>query len=375
MKPSTRRQFLKWGLGTAIAGATAYSSFRLIPLLTSQRGIALGSGQYVDSSGQNRFVLSLLDLNHPENKPTWIPIHFRAHGITPHPHNPKIVTLFEKKGPGSCEVDLVEKKVTRKIETLPNRHFYGHTAYSKDADVLFSTEAFIEGHAGLIAIRDEKSMQIIDRFPSYGMNPHDCTLIDNGQTLVITNGGGSIDGGEKPNVSYVDVKSQKLLDQVSFDTKVINAGHLMLSSNRDLIIVSAPREGLPQSELGAISFRPYGKKIITATEPKEIVKKMVSETLSLALHEPSHTVAATNPTGNLVTFWNYKKGSFIHSIELKLPRSIGVTRDQKYYVIGHGEDASVAWVDAENFNIIHKLEIKQAGFSGSHLKVLDTNPV
>jgi hypothetical protein len=367
MDPMNRRSFLKNSMLTAgmLMSGCNFS------FLGEKRGIALGSGKMM-KGGKPYFVLSVMDLNKFKQDPIFIPLHFFAHGITPHPTNPDILTLFEKKGPGACEVNIKTKRVLRMIETVENRYFYGHSVYSKDGSLLYSTEATFRGESGVIAIRDTKTMKIIGEFPSYGKAPHDLKMIDNGATLVVTNGGGrkgSLYKGDRPNVAYVDIKTQKEKDIVEFPNENINAGHLSLSSKMDLVVVSAPRDGQP-SMLGGVSFKPSGKPVITANEPADIIQKMKAESLSIALHESTQIVGVTNPDGNILTFWNYKTGKFLKAIEMSMPRSLGITKDQKHFVLGHGQTANVSLINVESLEIEKDFQKFGAGFSGSHLLII-----
>lgn len=340
-------------------------------LFGEKRGVALGSGKMLQG-GRPYYVLAVLDLNEFKQRPIFIPLRFFAHGITPHPTNPDIVTLFEKKGPGACEVNLKTKKVLRMIETVEDRYFYGHGVYSQDGNLLYSTEATFRGENGVIAIRNTETMKIVGEFPSYGKAPHDLKMINHGETLVVTNGGGRKEEllkGARPNVSYVDIKSQKKLEVVELPNENINAGHLSLSSKMDLVVVSAPRAG-QSSLLGGVSFRPSGEPVITVNQPAEIIQKMKAESLSIALHESTQTVGVTNPDGNILTFWDYKTGKFLKAIEMDTPRSLGVTKDHKYFVLGHGRTASISLIDVKSLSVQTNLQKANAGFSGSHLLII-----
>lgn len=365
-----RRDILVGGLGVAAVGAGAWAlSGRRAAPPSATRGLCLGSGRYRRSDGSEQLVFTMLDLDRLEVGPGVIPTDFLPHGIVLHPRTPQRVLLFEKKGPGACEVDLLQGGVVRTVDTEPTQHFYGHGAWSADASLLYATEAVLDGKSGVVAVRDGQTMARLGTFPTYGHSPHDCRLIDDGRVLVITNGGGDLGSGHRPNVAYVDVQSEALLDQVVFDNERINAGHLGLSDDKDLVVVSAPRDGLDKDLPGAISFRPLGGEVIPMKGPEEVLQRMTSETLSLALHEPTHVVAATNPAGDLVTFWDYRTGTLVGSLPMDDPRSVGVTLDGEAFVIGHGADASLSFVDVHTLQVTRT--VPNAGFSGSHLLLLD----
>ena len=78
-------------------------------------------------------------------------------------------------------------------------------------------------------------------FPTYGMAPHDCHLVEGGRTLVITNGGGPVDSPFLPSVTFVDVASRALLEKHEVLDRNRNMGHVALTDNREFAVVSAPR--------------------------------------------------------------------------------------------------------------------------------------
>lgn len=351
-------------------GLVIFNFKRLFHLENSASGFIIGGGQSM-MGGEKVQYLALTDLSRPKEAPYFYRMNFMPHGLATHPQKPYLFSLFEKKGPGACELDLKSGKVLRTISTDPSRHFYGHGSYSADGQHLYSTETILDSQEGVIAQRNSKTMDIEGLFPTYGANPHDCQLIENGTILAITNGGATNGEAEStPCVSYVDVKTQKLVKQHKMMDSRFNTGHLVISQEKQLIVSSAPHPRLPFSDPGAISL------VDTDGTLKNLNTEMVhaslkSETLSLCIDEKRHVVATTSPAGNSVTFWNLKTGDLISSLELASPRGIVMTADQRYYVISYGKTADLVLVDA-NTRTLTELSIPQAGYSGSHLYLLNS---
>lgn len=294
-----------------------------------------------------------------------IPLTFHFHGLAPHPTERRRAVLFEKQGPGACEVDLVEKKVRRPVTTTDDRKFYGHGAFSPDGRVLYATETILASGEGVIVVRDGRTLAITGELPTFGAKPHDCVLIDGGRTLVVTNGGGPLEGAA-PCVTFVDVRTRKLREKLTFDNPRVNAGHLALTSRRELLVISAPRSGLPGSEPGAISVRDKDHLRVLA-EPAEVTRKMIGETLSLAVHEPSGVVAVTNPDGDLVTFWSYPRGAFVKSLALEHPRGVTLTRDRRFFIVSHGRDPLLSFISTATLERDPARDVPGARMSGSHM--------
>lgn len=293
---------------------------------------------------------------------------FFAHGFAPNPVDPRRGVWFEKLGPGCCLVDMVDKRVERAIVATKGRHFYGHGAYAKDGSKLYSVESHLETFDGAIVVRDGKTFEPLGEFPSAGLRPHDCLLIDDGKTLAITNGG-SLDGDTAehglPNVAFIDIDSTKVLERLTFDTPRINAGHLAITDSRDVVCISAPREGLPRNALGGVTMRTGKGPFTTMKEPAAVTARMHGEALSTSVHEATGVVGVTHPDGNMITFWNLKTKKLIKKMELVGPRGICQTLDHSRFVISY-DPGRVALVTPATLEVVPSSELKTK-VSGSHL--------
>ncbi|MCC6572590.1 MAG: DUF1513 domain-containing protein [Planctomycetes bacterium] len=349
-------------------------------------GTIIGPGKYEDEEKKTHNVLSIINLDAMTDKrldvdarrPRLIELAFYAHGVSPHPLFPDKAVLFEKHGAGCCEVDLRKGEVTKTITTGEDRQFYGHGAFSRDGSEMYCTEVVIsERKKGVIIVRDSKTYEIQGEFPSYGTSPHDCTLIDGGATLMITNGGDKFDTNNSPPcVTFVDVKTQKQIDKFEFDTARINAGHAAITSKREIAVVSAMRDGLPADSTGAVSFRIGKDAARTMTQPKEITSRMKGESLSVAIHEETGVVGVTNPEADLVTFWNLREGKFIKALELdegggKLvrPTGIALTLDNSFFAISFGTSRTMQLVSPQTLELVAGARIEKSFLSGSHFIV------
>lgn len=315
-------------------------------------GVLLCGGNKINPhTGREIFVFTQSNIDrilqsggvNADNTKLIIDIGFLAHGVIKHPHRPHQVAVFEKKGRGGCEIDLKQNIITRRIQPSSGGEFYGHGAYSADSRVLYATEYDRETYAGRMVLRDAADMKVVGDFPTYGEWPHDCQFIDDGKVVAITNGGGHMDGGSEPCVTYVSVPDGRLIERVTFPNfPWLNAGHLLVGEQGDLAIAHAMREGLHDKEaLGGISLRPQGTSLSTMVSPAGVTGAMKGETLSIVLHEQSSVIAATNPygkDGGLLTFWNMARKEFVSQFEVEQPRGVALTLDGKYWVVTLGKD-------------------------------------
>lgn len=351
-----------------------------VPVTQSDKvdlGLILGAAFHKDPNKDSKhFNLCVLDMDDPQIPLTTISMQFFGHGIVPDPVNPQLVSVFEKRGKGACEIDLKQGAVTRTIETGDNREFYGHGAYSPDGKLLYCTETIVEDdYKGLIAVRDAKTHKLIGEFPSFGSSPHDCHLIDDGNTMVVTNGGGKLDGAA-PNVSYIDISSESLIETLVFDAAHVNAGHLDITSTGKLAVVSAQRTGLPLKSPGGISIR-QGNILHTLNEPAQLIERLNDESLSVCINEKNGIVGATTPEGHLLTFWNIDDGRLLHYYIMQGPRGITLSLDGKYFIVsfGQGEPAeAMALFSAETLEHISGTDLSNTGITGSHLTAYSLPP-
>lgn len=330
-------------------------------------GVVAGGTQFMDPSiGAPRAFFDQIDLDSGEVRR--IPIGFLGHGFTQDPKNRARAALFEKKGPGGCIVDLDALSVVRPIAASPGCAFYGHGLFSLDGSKLFVVEASLDSLSGRITVRDGQSLEVVDEVPTYGAAPHDCLFVDDGRTLVVTNGGGRLESRDAPSVAFIDLESGALREKLPITNPRINAGHLAIASNGAIAVVSAPRAGLPEETTpGGVSLKPSGGDLVSVTEPADVTSKMLGESLSVCIHEPSQIALVTNPRGNLVTFWHVGERRLVKTLEVKSPRGVTLAADGATFVLGCGLEATVKLVSTDTLDVVEGRSYPASLVSGSHV--------
>jgi hypothetical protein len=328
--------------------------------------LILGGGSFVDlkDGRTQRFVFSRIDLR--DGRAGLTATGFLPHAIAVDPLDANRVVAFEKIGPGCCELDLASGRVTRGIAPTEDRWFYGHGAFSPDGALLYSTETVNSRERGVIGVRDGRTLAYLGEFPTYGENPHDCQLLADGRTLVVTNGGGRRDTPMRPCVSYVDVGTRQLLEKVELTEDRINTGHFALAADRTLVVVSAPRKGMSDMDLGGVSLQRGQDRLRVADEPADVVRRMFGEALSVEIHEPTRIAAVTHPFGDMVTFWDLGELRFVKRLDLPRPRGLALTRDGARFVLAYGQTAELALIDPATLERLPG-GVSRSFLTGSHL--------
>lgn len=333
-------------------------------------GVVIGGSQYTSASGDRRtYALDLLDLD--DDRLRTIELHFLPHGFTTMPGRETVAALFEKRGPNACLVELTTGRV-RPITAETGRAFYGHGVFAPDAQTLYAVEIDTASHEGLLTVRDARTWEVMRTVPTGGKNPHDAVLLGDLRTLVVTNGGGDATDATTdaaPSVTFVDLASSRVVDRVAIGEAAFNAGHVAIARDGSLAVVSAPRDGLPETSLGGLSLRGPGSggTAERAREPRDVTDRMTGESLSVAIHEPTRTVLATHPYGDLFTLWSLDERRLLRAFELEAPRGVTLTLDGRFFALSHGKDGALSLVDPEARELVKDKRRSLGRFTGSHL--------
>lgn len=340
-------------------------------------GTVIGPGRHDDPTGGARQrYLSLLDLDAPSaTEPTRIKTSFFGHGVAIRPDKPWLAVVFEKKGKGCCEVDLVAAKVTRTIATTEERHFYGHGVFSADGKHLFCTEAVVGdgSYRGVIAVRRAHNYKLIGVLDSGGHAPHDLHLGDSGKVLVVTNGGGTLDSGHTPNLAFINLESRRVRERLPLDTPMVNAGHVAIGANGALTVVSAPRTGMTKTGAGFVGGVSFRAKDRLHTSSHDITKALRGEVLSVAIHRPTGIAATTCPDGGRLLFWDAGSGALLAEKAVEHVRGVSLSLDGQWFVVTHGKDALLSLYGTRTLTAPGKP--RSSWMSGSHTIVRDLRAI
>jgi hypothetical protein len=343
------------------------SRTRNAPRQAGPAQLLVGGGSFVDPADQvtQRFVFSQVDFGGGEIALTATT--FLPHGVAIDPLDPNRLVTFQKIGVGCCEIDLAARTVIRTIVPTEGRWFYGHGAFSSDGKLLYSTETVNSEERGVIGVRDASTFEYLGEFPTFGENPHDCHLIEGGKVLLVTNGGGALDSRLRPCVTWVEIESRKLLDKREIASERFNTGHLCLAGDGGLAVVSAPRKGLTDKDLGAVSLGRSHDQLQTMQEPQPVTSRMIGEALSVAIHEPTQIAAVTHPFGDMVTFWSMRTFDFLKKLDLPRARGVTLTQDGNNFLVSYGLTTDVVEISPGTLAPARDSVLTQSYLSGSHV--------
>jgi hypothetical protein len=94
---------------------------------------------------------------------------------------------------------------------------------------------------------------------------------------------------------------------------------------------------------------------------------MTGEALSVEIHEPTGTVAATHPVGGVITFWSAKDRSLKRVLDMERPRGVTLSREGNRFLVARGLQTEVLALDAATLDPAGAPAMAQTFLSGSHL--------
>lgn len=224
---------------------------------------------------------------------------------------------------------------------------------------------------GRVTIRDAATLTTRDSYSTYGIDPHDIRLIENGRYLVAANYGSLPKAGEtelavprdvaEACVTIIDMRSGKLVEKIVTDRHQTEVRHLA-AGRLDRIFAIQAKLGGPDfahldeaeditSEPGII-YRPAATlKLAKGRSPRDLATPAATAQmrhgLSIAYDAMADEVIATYPSSHRVMVFDGGSGALIRntdmrSLGLRYPCGVTLLPDGRHYAItGYRENLFV----------------------------------
>lgn len=178
LKTIKRREFCQFLSSSAVLGLLP-SSVLLSNEARSNKNIIFTGGD------ESRFYIGQYDRI---AAPKIVELGYRLHQILPLGGQQYLV-ISRRPETWMAWVDFDSQTITRVHEVESGYHLYGHACIDEANNILLTAENDTVAQQGYVVLRDLDSMQILERYPSYELGPHQLLFDSKNQRVWVANGG------------------------------------------------------------------------------------------------------------------------------------------------------------------------------------------
>ena len=252
----------------------------------------------------------------------------RGHAAAIHPTRNEAVMVARRPGRFAAVLDLDSGRVSRMVDAVDGRHFYGHATYSADGRLLFATENDFDDGTGVIGVYDVGSgYRRIAEFPSHGIGPHDIAPGALGDALIVANGGIQThpDFGRaklnldtmSPSLAILDARDGRSLRTLTLPPELHQLSIRHLATRPDgLIALAMQYEGPTSDHPPLVGLSSAGRSISLHSAPEPVQRRMANYCGSVAFDASGEIIGVSSPRGGIFTFWSAEAGDYLNSVEV-----------------------------------------------------------
>ena len=210
------------------------------------------------------------------------------------------------------------------IITAPEgRHYFGHGCFSRDGKLLYASENDFDNNCGVIGLYDARNNYArIGEFSAGGIGTHDLTISEDGETLVVANGGIAThpDFGRtklnldhmQPSMVLLEAGSGRMIEKhpMPDELRQLSTRHADLDA-KGRIWFACQYEGPRNDRPPVIGVFSKGEQIKFVTLPDAIADSMGNYIGAISVNRADGLVAATSPKGGAYVILDAKDGSVV----------------------------------------------------------------
>lgn len=252
----------------------------------------------------------------------------RGHDAVFSPDGKSLVVFARRPGTFAAAIDLGRDSEPLVLHAPEGRHYYGHGCFSPDGRLLYSTENDFDNADGVIGIHDvTDGYRRIGEFRSGGIGPHDMTVLPDGRTMLIANGGLEThpDYGRtvlnlatmKPNLAFVDLADNSLLSvhELAPELHKLSIRHLAMTKDGTTWFATQNQGDIHQTLPLAGSISADGDvQLLDMAE--EDLRRMRGYIGSVAANDRTGSVVFTSPQGNVAFEVDCASGDIRRRVDL-----------------------------------------------------------
>lgn len=253
------------------------------------------------------------------------------------------------------------------IHPAPGNYFYGHGVIDEKRNVLYTTQAKITKNRddgartfekGDVYVYSLPDFKIIDKFPTFGCDPHDTKIVND--ELIVCNGG--IDS----SVTFIDLKTRKLIREFKVNVPHLSLRHIDVINDQNFVIGTLTQDPHKETPLYGLNLK-HGLKLYPM--PQGLDKSLMRMQLLSIIHHKGF-IFATCPATSTLIVWNVM-GEFIGGQKIASAASLSVSKKHDAVVVGSGfpsEKAHIIFVENGKLRV-HKLNWA-TGHTGAHATIV-----
>ena len=249
------------------------------------------------------------------------------------------------------------------IKAEAGNYFYGHGAVDIKRDVIYTSQAekpasrddtMKSNKDGYIYAYSLKDFSLVEKFPSFGKDPHDLKIV--GNELLVCN------GGANSNVAFINLDTKKLIHSHAIELDHISLRHCEMVDHENFLIASLSTDLNRPCHLYNLN-RKTGLK---AFEPPPSVSMTLMRAQLLSVLYYDGYVYTTCPFMDNLMVWKLS-GEFIGAQDLTAACNLSISKKYKGVIVGSGDDNEVARLIKIENGMIKATKIDWAkGITGAH---------
>ena len=305
------------------------------------------TGFFLSAQGDSveRYALSWVNQQQPHS----INAGFRGHGLAQNPTRPSQVVMFARRpGVQGLVIDAQQGQEQTRFRCTSGKHLHGHGVFSQDGQWLFTSESDIASGRGEICVRDTDQFKVQQVFASHGIGPHEISLLPDGKTLVVANGGLRThpDSGRKvlnldtmdSSLTLLNSENGALIQQHKLANSKSSIRHLDVGQDGSVAVaIQVQRSAMthPHTVPLAAVLSAGASELKPLMAPEPLMIQLKDYMGSVRIHNASQTAAFTSPKGDLVLFWHLPSGDFKGFHAFHDVCGLTLSHDQKYFVVSN----------------------------------------
>lgn len=349
---ATRRAFLAAGLGTLAFPHLGRAVTQEVRLISPA------------SRGGEHFVAHL-PRSHADPQLGRMPM--RGHGLVLDPRrSDEALIVGRRPGTAIVKVNLASGRLLNQWDAEEDHYFAGHAVYSAQGDVIFTTEDDSASGQGIVAVREAKTLRVLDTYATHGIGPHELLMMPDGLTLAVANGGirtlpetGRVKlnrGRIETSLVYLDSRNGKLLGKHVVPSTQQSLRHLAVTADGRVAAAlqyegDKSRRNVPL--LMFHSFHSVDAPLSYASAPDAAWSRMRHYAASVAYDATHDRFALTCPLGNTLALWS-GAGEYVGAIDVPKVSGVAFHRGTGY---ASNELGEIYEFDCVNLNAVRIRQI------------------